>query len=85
MAYLDPCRRFHSFAILDVALLSLWLQKRCGLDLNLNLPFLDGHRLGSPQQTGGFETANYHFLEFPRQKTILTVLFKVRCGIYKLL
>jgi hypothetical protein len=31
-----------SFAILDVALLRLRLQNRCGLGLNLNLPFLEG-------------------------------------------
>jgi len=43
MASFGPGRRSRSFAILDVALLRLRLQNRCGLGLNPNLPLLDGH------------------------------------------
>ena len=42
MASLGPGRCSRYFAILDVGLLRLRLQNSCGLDLNLNLPFLDG-------------------------------------------
>jgi hypothetical protein len=43
MASFGPGRRSRSFAILDVAPLRLRLQTCCGLGLNQNLPFLDGH------------------------------------------
>jgi len=43
MASFAPGQRSRSFAILGVAGLRLRLQNHCGLDLNLNLPFLDGH------------------------------------------
>jgi hypothetical protein len=36
---------FSLFAILDVAALRLRLRNRCGLGLNQNPPFLDGHHL----------------------------------------
>jgi hypothetical protein len=42
MASCGPGRRSPISAILDVALLRLWLRKCCGLGLNRNLPFLGG-------------------------------------------
>ena len=41
---------FSLFAILGVAALRLRLRNRCGLGLNQNPPFLDGHQLN--QKTG---------------------------------
>jgi hypothetical protein len=38
-----PYLRSRSFEILNVAGLRLRFQNRCGLDLNRNLPFPDGH------------------------------------------
>jgi hypothetical protein len=49
MAFFDSSLRSRSFVILDVAMLRLRLQKRCGLGLNQKLPFLDGHKLRSMQ------------------------------------
>ncbi len=46
MASFSPRRRSRFFAILNVVPLRLRLQKSCGLALNRNLPFLDGHYLG---------------------------------------
>ena len=43
MASFGPGLRSRFFAILEVVPLRLRLQKRCGLALNQNLPFLDGH------------------------------------------
>ena len=40
-----PMPAFSLFAILGVAALRLRLRNRCGLGLNLNPPFLDGHFL----------------------------------------
>jgi hypothetical protein len=42
MASCGPGRRSPISAILDVALLRLWLRKCCGLGLNRDLPFLGG-------------------------------------------
>jgi hypothetical protein len=50
MASFGPGRRSRSFAILDVALLRLRLQTRCGLGLNQNPPFLDGHQVVPDEQ-----------------------------------
>jgi hypothetical protein len=58
---------FSLFAILAVASLRLRLQNRCGLGLNRNLPFLDGHCLevvsklritpaGNPGVRRGYQT-----------------------------
>jgi hypothetical protein len=38
-----PMPAFSLFAILDVEGLRLRVRNRCGLGLNRNLPFLDGH------------------------------------------
>jgi hypothetical protein len=43
MASHASCRRSRVSEILDVALLRLWFRKPCGLGLNRDLPFLDGH------------------------------------------
>jgi hypothetical protein len=43
MASFGPALRSRLFAILDVALLRLRLQKDCGLVLNRNLPFIGGN------------------------------------------
>ena len=40
---ISPGLRSRLRAILDVALLRLWLQKDCGLALIQNLPFMDGY------------------------------------------
>jgi hypothetical protein len=45
MASFGPYLRSRFFAILSVAALRLRLQKRCGLGLNRNLPFLVEHYL----------------------------------------
>jgi hypothetical protein len=42
-ASIGPGLRSRPFAILDVALLRLRLQKDCGLALIQNLPFSNGH------------------------------------------
>jgi hypothetical protein len=44
-ASFGPGLRFRFFAILGIAALCLWLQKRSSLALNQNLPFPDGHEL----------------------------------------
>jgi hypothetical protein len=51
MASFGPALRSRLFAIRDVALLRLWLQKDCGLVLNRNLLFMDGH-LGKNKTNG---------------------------------
>ena len=43
MASFGPILRSRPFEILDVVPLRLRSQKGCGLVLNQNLPFLDGH------------------------------------------
>ena len=40
-----PILRSRIFSILDVGALRLWPIKSCGLVLNQNLLFLDGHKL----------------------------------------
>ncbi|OEU45065.1 MAG: hypothetical protein BBJ60_09435 [Desulfobacterales bacterium S7086C20] len=45
MAYFGPIRCSPRFSILDAALLRLWCKTLCGLVLDQNLPFLDGHLL----------------------------------------
>ena len=45
MASCSPAWCSRSFEILDVALLRLRFQSRCGLDLDFKLPFLDGHQV----------------------------------------
>jgi hypothetical protein len=45
MASCGPYLRSPIFEILDAARLCLRFQKWCGLDLNHNLPFADGHAL----------------------------------------
>jgi hypothetical protein len=42
-ASFGPCRRSPSVEILNVALLRLRFQLRCGLGLNQNLPIVNGH------------------------------------------
>ena len=44
-----PARRSHSVEILDVALLRLRFQPRCGLGLDHKLPFLNGHCAEHPE------------------------------------
>jgi hypothetical protein len=43
MAYFGPKQRSRSFEILEIGPLFLRFQKRSGLALNQNLPFLDEH------------------------------------------
>jgi hypothetical protein len=43
MASCGPALRSRFVKILDVAGLRLRVQRRCGFDLNRNLPFLEGH------------------------------------------
>ncbi len=45
MAFFGPGQRSRFFAILNVVPLRLRLKKRCGLALNRNLPFPEGHYL----------------------------------------
>lgn len=46
----DQCSCF--VVIHDLALLRLRFQPRCGLDPDPDLPFLDGHELGPPLESG---------------------------------
>jgi hypothetical protein len=48
--------------ILDVALLRLRFQSSCGLDLDLNLPFLTTHSETNPQPFSGAENGKAPFL-----------------------
>jgi hypothetical protein len=45
MASIDPGLRSHFVETLDVALLRLRVQHRCGLGLNQKLPFVDAHKI----------------------------------------
>ena len=75
-ASFGPCRRSPVFEILNVAVLRLRFQKRFGLDLNQNLPFLNEHlsvkKLRMVLGPSDFVSA-YVFLFFvrPKKDTIL--------------